>query len=193
MKRYWIRLIFTFFAVFISISSFAQKVPEDSLSKSRRLKPGKVALLALIPGAGQVYNRKYWKVPVVYILAGACVYGVISYQKEFDNYTNALTERKAMDESNVGKTTPTPYTGDINPFYSQAGVESSANFYRKNRDLCGLGVMAVYLLSIVDAYVDAHLMEFDVNDKLALRVAPDMRYSYAYGATPQLSLTLKFK
>ena len=196
MKRFCTKLVFVFFALFICTNSFAQEneTQTDTLQKSKRLTPGKVALLAIIPGAGQIYNRKYWKAPVVYILAGACVYGVITFQHQFDDFNSALDDRKTTDENNIlSPNNPAPYKNDLNRQYTQAGLESAANYAHKNRDLCGLGVLAVYVLNIVDAYVDAHLMEFDVNDKLALRVNPDMRYSFASGVTPQLSLTLKFK
>lgn len=190
MVKIYAKLIFIFLAVCICLNGFAQtaeqaeKTETTPLSSHKRLKPGKVALLALVPGAGQIYNKKYWKVPIIYALAGGLVYSVIFNDTEFQKYNRAIKLRRDSVTANSHEAMqPMP----------QAGLENYSNYYHKYRDLSAIGILAVYTLSIVDAYVDAHLMEFDVNDKLSLKVNPDMQYTYASGITPGLSLTLQFK
>ena len=172
MSKFWTKYIFIILAVLVNFNSFAQETTKtDTTShKHRRLTPGKVALLAIVPGAGQIYNKKYLKVPVVYILGGTMLYFTMTNQKKLAISQDSLRH------------TPTSLKH-----------QNDVAYYHHWRDLSAIGLGMVYVLSIVDAYVDAHLMEFDVSDKLALKIAPDAQYTYAYGIEPKLSITLKFK
>lgn len=110
---------------------------------------------ACVPGAGQIRNRKYWKAPIVWgavgFLGDALVYDI----QEFNNSKTWL--RYETDDD--------PLT--LNPSGLSASVlEERAVFYRRQRDLAVLGLLGVHLLSILDANVDAHLMDFDVSENL---------------------------
>lgn len=147
----------------------------DSALKTERLfglhvtRPQKAALLALAPGAGQIYNKKYWKLPLVYGLLGTL--GTVEYffQTHYHDYVTAKDSLalskgrvKFGDSSlNSAKVERTPQ-----------GIESGIRFYRGNRDLYILLFAAGYSLQILDAVVDAHLHNFDVGDDLTLDWQP---------------------
>lgn len=113
------------------------------------------------PGLGQMYNETYWKAPLFAAGAGACIYGIISNQSSF-------AERDAAAASAVaaGKT-----QSEITL------IRRQREFYRDQRDLSGFFLIVTYLAATVDAYSDAHLYDFDVGDKLSLRLMPDASHN----------------
>lgn len=146
--------------------------------------PAKAAFLsALVPGLGQAYNKKYWKIPIVYIGMGAGIYYYSFNQKEYKGFRNEYKKRLAG--TSMG-TADTNY-GD----FSNDQLIRGQKFHQKNRDLSALITAGIYILNIIDANVDAHLMQFNVNDNLTLR--PDLNqneldYKYNYG----VALTFNF-
>jgi hypothetical protein len=130
----------------------------------------------------QIYNKKYWKLPIVYGGFAALIYSVAFYQKQYDDLRQAVKDRNA----GLTLTDPTLEPLDI------ANLVSFRDFYRENRDLSWIGIGALYGLQIMDAAVDAHLQEFDVSENLSLRWQPDYRIQYGQaflGAT--FTFTLK--
>lgn len=123
--------------------------------------PKKATLLAtFIPGAGQVYNKKYWKLPLVYGGFAGIGYALWYQRDQFKLYQNELIARDNNDSS------------ALNPDLSRFPLEyikSNMNFHRNNRDLAIIGLIGFYALTIVDATVDAHLFSFDVDKSLSLR------------------------
>ena len=137
----------------------------------RLTRPGKAALLAaVLPGAGQIYNRRYWKLPLVYAALGGTLYGEYHYQhyyRQFADATNAVKkgERKLFD----------PSLGDqASLVRSVDALDNGVVFYRGNRDIFYLYVGLAYGLQIVDALVDAHLKDFDVSDDLTFHWEPTL-------------------
>jgi hypothetical protein len=128
-------------------------------------KPKKATYLALVPGLGQIYNKKYWKLPIVYGGFAALIYSVSFYQNEYD------LVRQAVLDKNAGRpiSDPTLEPLDI------ANLVSLRDFYRESRDLSWIGIGGLYALQIIDASVDAHLQEFDVSENLTLKWQPDYR------------------
>jgi hypothetical protein len=131
-----------------------EPVAADTTAQSLRVHRTTV-WAACVPGAGQIRNRKYWKAPIVWgavgFLGDALVYDI----REFNNSKTWL--RYETDDD--------PMT--LNPSgLSAAVLEERAVFYRRQRDLAVLGLFGVHLLSILDANVDAHLMDFDVSENL---------------------------
>ncbi|MFN3385270.1 MAG: DUF5683 domain-containing protein [Candidatus Thermochlorobacter sp.] len=146
----------------------------DSVAKpdslARRLRPELVALgAALLPGFGQIYNRAYWKLPIVYGLFAWFGYNYLSQQRQYLEFRQRYEEDLAK--------TPTPPSLEANRRFRE--------FYREQRDEFGVYILLVYLASIVDAYVDAHLFGFDISDDLSQR-AP-------LPASPLPIFTLKLK
>jgi hypothetical protein len=150
--------------------------------------PHKAAVLsAILPGAGQVYNKKYWKVPIVYAALG--VTGFYAY----DNLTIYRGLKKEYIARLNGKPLPSAQqsTDPLSPETFEIN-EGIINDYRRKKDIFIFATIAVYALQIVDASVDAHLFNFDVSDDLSLQWQPSALYVYntpAFGAT----LTLKLK
>ncbi|GIV26366.1 MAG: hypothetical protein KatS3mg027_0180 [Bacteroidia bacterium] len=121
--------------------------------------PKKASVMsAVLPGLGQLYNKKYWKIPVIYGLGGLLTYNVIQQNKNYVYYKSEL-----INVINGG----TNAEG-----YSAQQLTLLKNQSKKWRDLSIAGVVAVYVLNILDANVDAHLKHFDVSDNLTFVVFP---------------------
>lgn len=149
--------------------------------------PARAAMLsATLPGLGQIYNRKYWKVPIIY--AG---FGTLLYFVDF-NSTNYNKWRKAW----LARVDGNPNTIDDFPLHSTDVLERAMNFYRRNLEITYILSAALYLLNILDASVDAHLMNFDVGETLSVGMKPaTMPVSDVYLkqiSITQISLTLRF-
>jgi hypothetical protein len=112
---------------------------------------------------GQIYNKKYWKLPIVYGGFAALIYSVSFYQNQYDIL------RQAVLDKNAGKQLSDP---TLQP-YDAANLVSLRDFYRENRDLSWIGIGGLYALQIIDAAVDAHLQEFDVSENLSLKWQPN--------------------
>ena len=141
-----------------------------------RPNPKRALWLALvIPGAGQVYNRKYWKLPIFYGGFVGCVYAMTWNNQMYHDYAQAYMD--IMDND--------PSTQSYNNFLHLGATITPANEeryknifkqrkdrYRRWRDLSIFTTIAVYALSVIDAYVDASLSDFDISDDLSLHIAP---------------------
>ncbi|MBU6121037.1 DUF5683 domain-containing protein [Hymenobacter siberiensis] len=137
----------------------------------RLTRPGKAAMLALVlPGAGQIYNHRYWKLPLVYGALGGVIYGEWYYQKHYHDFAYAYNEvtsgrKKVLDPE---------FKSGAELVRSREGLNSGVIFYRGYRDIFYLYIGLAYGLQIVDALVDAHLQDFDVSDDLSLHWEPRM-------------------
>jgi len=140
-------------------------------------------LSVILPGAGQVYNKKYWKVPIVYVAFAGLGYLVKTNNDEYNKYKQAYIFRT---DNNAG-------TVDGFEKYTEDNLLTLKNAYQRSRDFAIIGVAAVYVLNIIDAAVDAHLYTFDVSDNLTLRVYPTFIFT-AQNFLPKtgLSISLKF-
>ncbi len=150
------------------------KNPIDPLS------PAKAAFYsAVLPGLGQAYNKKYWKIPIVYAAMGTGIYFYVTNNKEYNRYRDAYKSRLAgrEDDEFVGAVTID-------------GLLRAQKFYRKNKEISLLVTMGLYALNIIDANVDAHLLQYNVNENLTL--SPHFKYN-EMDAKSDLGLTLNFK
>lgn len=146
--------------------------------------PKTASWLALIPGAGQIYNKKYWKLPIVYGGLGATGYLIYHFQSEASVYRKELVARINKDTLNFN-----PKLTDK----SDNDILTQRNNRRRNMEICVAACTIVYLLSIIDASVDAHLFYYDVSDNLSLGVKPKIDYQpITRATTPCLALVLKF-
>ena len=132
-------------------------------------------LAIVIPGAGQIYNRKYWKLPIVYGGFLGCLYAIRWNNQMYNDYSQAYMD--IMDND--------PNTQSYNEFLHLGATITPENieryqdmfrrrkdYYRRYRDLSVFILIGVYALSVIDAYVDASLSEFDISKDLSLRVQP---------------------
>jgi Family of unknown function (DUF5683) len=148
-------------------NSFAQ-VQNDTTLLKRTIKhsPKKAAAMsAMLPGFGQAYNHKYWKIPVVYAGFGVLAYSFTINQKKYVQYRTAYANRIDGD--------PTTSDDYVN-IYSDENLNTLQRYYHRYRDLSVIGIAAFYLLNIVDASVDAHFFTYDVSDNLSLHVCPTL-------------------
>lgn len=154
-------------------------LPADSAAKPSVHSPKKAAIMsAVCPGLGQIYNRKYWKLPIIYVAMGGCVFGFAYNQNEFAYYRDVLRVRYDDDTLTV----------DPLPQYSDAAIVAYKNDFQRYRDLCVIGFTAVYLLQVIDAAVDAHLYTFDVGPDLSLQWSPQF---YPRGAQSYCGIGLR--
>lgn len=123
--------------------------------------PKKAALLsAVFPGLGQAYNKKYWKMPIIYLGGAALGYSIGFNHSQYVKYRDAYKYRLE------GK------TDDFIDVYTDADLNYLQKSYNRYRDLSVIGASLLYILNIIDASVDAHLLTFDVSDDLSLRFQP---------------------
>ncbi len=169
----------------------ATKPVADSTRRTERLlglpvtRPQKAALLALaLPGAGQIYNHRYWKLPLVYGGLGAVGYGLFHYQSRYREYVdgkNQLLDNPGMPISELPGQNVSQET-------SAANIQRGIVFYRRNRDTFIAYTALVYGITVLDALVDAHLRDFDIGDDLSLRLDPALLPGR--GAMPGAGLAL---
>ena len=142
--------------------------------------PKKATLLsAVLPGAGQVYNGKSWKVPILYAGILTDLYFVNYNHRRYESFRDALF---ALD-----KKEPNQF-----PSLNRAALVRNVDYWRQNRDLTLLLLLGIYALNLVDANVDAHLSGFDISEDLTLQVAPHLGTVSASNSMG-VSLTLRFK
>ncbi len=142
-------------------NSFGQAKDSTSNAKPAHSPKKAVILSALLPGAGQVYNKKAWKVPIIYALGGTCIYfASINYQN-YINFRNGF--RYVSDTSNH---TTMYFISGVG--YNKDGLQIGRDDARKMRDLFIIGTLATYALNLLDANVDAQLFDFDMSDNLTL-------------------------
>lgn len=161
----------------LSDSLLAQPIAkaQQQVQKAFVPKPTKALWLSLVlPGAGQIYNRKYWKLPIIYGGFLGCAYALTWNQMMYRDYSQAYLD--IMDDDPNTKS----YLDMLPPRYDITGREDQfkkifkrkKDFYRRYRDLSAFCFIGVYLLSVVDAYVDAQLSEFDISPNLSMKVEP---------------------
>lgn len=142
-------------------------------------------LSMVFPGAGQIYNGSYWKVPIVIVGAASMAYVIDWNQRGYDRFKLAYDLATDGDDSTVSEF----------PHTSEESLRSIRNSYRRNRDLAIIGAVAVYLVQVADAHIDAHMQAYDISDKLSMEVEPQIiptmspsGYTHNYG----FNLTMHF-
>jgi hypothetical protein len=194
-----IRFLFIFL-IFSSTIATAQKdavVTQDSLvvqqgpdtvllkSYATRYSPRKALLYAaILPGLGQIYNKKYWKLPLVYGAFGYMGYWAGRYQ---DGYKKYKVQLFYNIENGLGENDQNPESG-----FSTAYLRTVTERFRRERDFMIILLGAMYVLQIVDAHVDAHLKEFDLNPNLQVSIEPLVEQNPIAGRQGGVALIIKF-
>lgn len=138
----------------------------DTLDWRQRHSPQRATWYsAVLPGAGQIYNRKYWKAPIVWAGLGASLYFVQRNGKEFRRYKDAYLAVTDNDPTTIDE-----FEGRV----SASQLLDVTDTYRKWRDMSYIAVGLVYILNVVDASVDANFVRFDVGRDLTLGIAPSL-------------------
>ena len=133
--------------------------------------PNKAVWYGLIcPGLGQIYNRRYWKLPIVYGGFVALGYGIGWYGREYTNYKRYY---KDISDTNPNtKSYEELYSQYDKSIVTQDRLKNAMDNARRSRDLCIIGTVAFYAVTVLDAFVDASLANFDISPDLSMKVAP---------------------
>ena len=159
----------------MSLTGFTQSIKDNKIKSAK-----KASILSIIlPGSGQIYNKKYWKVPIIYSSLATSIYFICDNQKKLTNYENAYIDRVN------GR------TDDYIDVYNNTQLISIIDYYERNRDISMMITAAIYLLNIVDASVDAHLFDFDVSEDLSIETKPEI-INTPNGKTKVLSIKMNF-
>lgn len=149
-----------------------------------------VWMSALFPGLGQIYNRRYWKLPIVIGGFMGLGYATSWNNGMLSDYTKAYRDIMDTDPSTKSYMDffpPTTKEEDLDKTWLTNLLRSRKNFYRRNRDLCVICMVGVYLIAMVDAYVDASLSHFDVTPELSIDVTPAV-FRDGRGSKPSFGL-----
>ncbi len=161
------------------------------------LAPSKAAFYsAVVPGMGQVYNKRYWKAPIVWGALAASIYGYTFYDGQYNSLRDAFKRRRAgFTDDRFYDLRPLDGITRTTPEVDNERLERLQNESQNNRDLTLLATIVIYALNIVDANVDAHLKQFNISDDLSwkMNVEPYLNTNQVtndpnYG----LALTIKF-
>ena len=151
--------------ILLSTGGFSQKIQKEK-------SPKKAALYsAILPGAGQVYTKKYWKVPIVYGGIVTSFYFINENNSKYIEYREAALLSHETGENQLG--------------HSYSELKNLKEYYSRNRDLSYFSFVGVYILNIVDASVNAHLFSFDVSDDISMNIQP-------YSTLINIGLALSF-
>jgi hypothetical protein len=154
---------------------------------------------AILPGLGQAYNKKYWKIPLLYAGIGALGYAIHFNSTNYTKYKNAYRDFIIRDPGNKSyeKVIPVNLTieqveGPYAEWFEQA-LDNKRQYYKRYRDLCYIGMAAIYVLNLIDATVDAHFYNFDVSDDLSMKIRPVIMDQHPFfGNTLGIQLSLNF-
>jgi hypothetical protein len=170
-----------------------------TMGKIRTFNPDQQRALwmsALCPGLGQIYNRRYWKLPIVVGAFVGLSYGASWNNRMYKDYSKGY--RDVMDDdpdtrSYMDFFPPTVKESDLDKAWLQKAMKNKRDYYRRYREICIIAMVGVYLINIVDAYVDASLAHFDISPDLTLDVAPTAIDSGVTGGRlPSLGLQCAF-
>ena len=149
--------------LFINNISYSQDNIKSSENFNNNIKKS-TRLSAILPGLGQINNKQYWKIPIIY---GG--YSVIGHYIKFNNNMYQEFRTALIHETDDNILTINPF-----PNFSESGLERNMDFWRRNRDVLIIFTGVYYLLNIVDAHIFAHLNEFDINNDLSLEIKPSI-------------------
>lgn len=153
-------------------------------------------LSTICPGAGQVYNKSYWRVPIVLGGMASTIYTVDwnnrGYQRFKTAYTLLADYESITDPTERAEKYPNGAPDEFRGAYSSTFLKNLKDSYRRNRDLCIILTAGVYLLQIIDAHVDAHLQDYDISDDLTMNVEPYFDYT-AVGSKPAIGFNMSLK
>ncbi|MDA8531472.1 DUF5683 domain-containing protein [Flavobacteriaceae bacterium] len=191
------RFTATLFCLFICLATLAQSNKDelDETAKQNKkntsraldpLRPAKAAFYsAVLPGLGQAYNKKYWKIPIVYGAIGTGLYFYLDNNKLYKQYRSAYKRRLA------GFTDDEFYGSGDTPFLSDEALIRAQRTLKRNKELSMLVTIGLYVLNIIEANVDAHLLQYNLDENLALKPFIDFN-NPNYTTQIGLSLNIKF-
>ncbi len=179
------------------------ETPTDILTESvmKKFSPHKASMYsAVLPGLGQAYNKKYWKIPILYAGFAGLAYAIDWNSSMYSKYRNAYRDFVIQDGVNTSYLTLLEGTtisaddveddGTYSDWFENT-LENGKDYYKKWRNLSYVGLALVYVINIIDASVDAHFKTFDVSNDLSMRVEPIVNPGYG-GNSMGLQLKIVF-
>ena len=172
-----------------------QKVKRDW--STWRPSPKRAMWLAIVvPGAGQIYNRKYWKLPIFYGGFLGCYYAMRwnnmmyrDYSQGYIDLNDGNLETQSYNQfMHLGMTIDESKPADVQRFSTK--FKKRKDYYRRYRDMSAFILIGVYALSVIDAYVDASLSEFDISEDLSMKVSPTLMQNGGYTFNPARTTSL---
>lgn len=174
-------------------------VVQDSVFKKKKeinpLAPSKAAFYsAILPGLGQIYNKRYWKVPIVYAAIGTGIFAYDYNNSRYKRFRTAFKRRQAgFTDDEFYDLPPKSSVPLTSPEFSTKALQDAQEKYQRDRDLAMLLTIGLYALNIIDANVDSHLKQFNIDDDLSIDFHPYFDYN-EITASPYygMALTIKF-
>ncbi|WP_152541889.1 DUF5683 domain-containing protein [Saccharicrinis fermentans] len=159
---------------------------------------------AILPGLGQAYNKKYWKIPILYAGIGGVIYGLDFNSSNYKKYRRAYRDYLLQDPGNQSYLNDNvrPRSTSLEEFkelletdssyadWFESALENKRDYYKKYRDLSYVGLALVYVLNLVDASVDAHFKTFDVSNDLSMHIEPTT--TPMYGGYNSIGMQIRF-
>jgi len=167
--RVWYFIVVLIVGQLFSITVSGQQIKGDTVIPDSILEkqhsPVKAAVMSIcLPGLGQVYNKKYWKVPIIYAGLGVMTYFIVTNAGNYSQYKKAYIE-------SVNNDTTGQYQDIVNKYSSQ-DLLNAREYYRRNLEMTCIITGVWYILNIVDAAVDAHLFTYNISKDISLKVDP---------------------
>ncbi len=159
------------FAFYAEAQTGVKVAAEEEVEVPKSTHSAKKATLysTFLPGLGQAYNKKYWKIPIVYAGLGTTIYFIYWNTDQYNIYKEAFDLRMAGGTD--------IYSG----IYSEQNLITLQNYYRNNRDLSIILTVLIYGLNILDANIDAHLFDYDVSENISMRFEPALIQNTGFG------------
>jgi len=143
---------------------------------------------AVLPGLGQAYNKKYWKIPIIYAGFGTLFYFISVNGSEYREFKEAYNIVYAGDTAEYSNNA---YVVRYNANLDQ--LREGRNYYRRNLELTYILTGVLYILNIIDASVDAHLYDFDISEDLSMRIEPSLSNQPYFASRPTPGISIKLK
>ena len=196
----------TILIVLLAVSTLSLFAQQDSINYQYFRKPDAskaVWLGAIFPGAGQMYNKSYWKLPIVYGAFMGCGYAIQWNQNRCTSYKTAYIDLyNDIQAGTVTEDASKSYIAVMPEGYTLSRVGGSSTWlntlknrqstYRRFRDYSILATVVVYALSLIDAYVDAQLFDYDISPDLTLNIEPQIYYDLQHQQSAELKLAIQF-
>lgn len=221
MKEFILFILVGLLAFSVNVSAETRdtlivKADGDTLKMKKLLEkphsPHKATVMAFVlPGSGQIYNRQWWKVPILYGGIAADIYGITWNQARYKEYRDAYREwTEYLEGLAVNPDLPYPkdpawdkipknfdlrdekYQTETFRNWFKTTLENRKTSFKRNRDLCYIVMAAIYAINVIDATVYAHFYDFEIDDDLSLHWQPTSSYNSFTGGTIGVTLTLNF-
>ena len=141
---------------------------KKTIAQEQNKSPNKAALLSIVPGVGQIYTEKYWKIPIIYSALITSGYFIYDNNNKYKKYKNTYLNRLNGINDNLN--------------YSNSELITLKDYYKRNREISIMLFSLSYILNIVDASVNAHLFEYEINENISLKIEPFTYQEFQYSS-----------